>query len=179
MFETRSDSAVKRYRAPWSSQLIAISGFLIVLCIGVSVITAARSSGRALWVAPIPVALAMACALFSIRGYTITPDSILVHRLLWATNLRRAGLESAQFSPGIMRWSVRTFGNGGFFSFSGFYWNKTLGSYRAYVTDPASTVVLCYSSGRTVVLSPAAPEDFVRDLGLELSRQPKFRQVKG
>ena len=76
----------------------------------------------------------------------------------------RAGLESARFLPNAMRWSVRTFGNGGFFSFSGFYWNKLLGGYRAFVTDP--TVVLRYSSSRKGLLSPAEPDDFVHELGL-------------
>ncbi|MGD0258391.1 MAG: PH domain-containing protein [Verrucomicrobiota bacterium] len=56
---------------------------------------------------------------------------------------------------------------GGRFSLSssGFYYNKRLGSYRAYVTDPRHTVVLRYAK-RRVVLSPAAPEDFVHDLAL-------------
>ena len=64
-----------------------------------------------------------------------------------------------------MRRSLRTFGNGGGFSFSGFYYNKRLGSYRAFVTDLHRTVVLRYAK-RRVVVSPAAPEDFVRDLAV-------------
>ena len=54
-------------------------------------------------------------------------------------------------------------GNGGFFSFTGFYRNKTLGAYRAYVTDRHLTVVLRYAE-RTVVISPSSPEAFARDL---------------
>jgi hypothetical protein len=81
------------------------------------------------------------------------------------TRLPRVGLESAQFEPNAMQWSIRTLGNGGFFSFSGFYRNKRLGGYRAFVTDRHQTVVLRYS-GRTVVVSPAAPEQFVQELVL-------------
>jgi hypothetical protein len=66
------------------------------------------------------------------------------------------------------RRSLRTFGNGGAFSFTGFYYNKRLRSYRAYVTDPRRSVVLRYTN-RRVVLSPAAPEDFVQDLALSNS----------
>jgi len=88
-----------------------------------------------------------------------------VHRLLWSTRLPRAGLESAQVEPGTMRGSLRTFGNGGAFSITGFYYNKRLGSYRAYVTDPRRLVVLRYAN-RRVVLSPATPEDFVYDLAV-------------
>lgn len=88
-----------------------------------------------------------------------------MHRLLWDTKLPRIGLESACVEPDALRRSIRTFGNGGAFSFTGFYWNKRLGSYRAFVTDLRRTVVLRYAK-RRVVLSPDAPEEFVRDLAV-------------
>jgi len=64
-----------------------------------------------------------------------------------------------------MRGSIRTFGNGGLFSFTGFYRNRLLGAYRAFVTDPRQAVVLRFPK-RNVVVSPGAPEEFVRDLPL-------------
>ena len=67
--------------------------------------------------------------------------------------------------PRAMRKSLRTCGNGGFFSFTGFYWSKSLGAYRAYVTDLQRTVVLHYNK-RTVIVSPDSPEDFIRELAL-------------
>ncbi len=115
------------------------------------------------WIRSIMAALVFGSALFTIRGYTITADAILVHRLFWSTRLPRAGLKSATFEPGIMCKSIRTCGNGGFFSFTGFYWNKTLKSYRAFVTDHRRTVVLRYER-RTVVVSPGEPEEFIRAL---------------
>ena len=105
--------------------------------------------------------------VISVSGYTITRDAILVHRPLWDTKLPRAGLESASADPEAMRGSLRTFGNGGGFSITGFYYNKRLGSYRAWVTDPHQTVVLRYAN-RRVVLSPDKPGEFVR----QLSGQP-------
>jgi hypothetical protein len=59
--------------------------------------------------------------------------------------------------------SLRTCGNGGAFSFTGWYWSKSLGFYRAFVTDLNSTVVLRFGK-RTVVLSPEDPEDFVSEM---------------
>ena len=41
-----------------------------------------------------------------------------------------------------MRWSLRTFINGGLFSFSGWCYSSLLGAYRAFVTDPNRAVVL-------------------------------------
>ncbi len=96
----------------------------------------------------------------TIRGYTIERDSILVHRFLWATRLSRTGLRSATHDPALIVGGIRVFGNGGFFSFSGWFRNKHLGTYRAYITDPALAVVLRYGD-HTVVLSPEHPERFV------------------
>ena len=136
-----------------------------VICLGVSVgawlgLAAKHPPGVLGCVVLLPLVLLFGTALFTIRGYSISSDSILVHRLLWSTVLPRAGLESAEVELDAMRGSLRTFGNGGAFSFTGFYYNKRLGSYRAYVTDPHRTVVLRYAN-RRVVLSPATPEDFV------------------
>jgi len=126
--------------------------------------------GRGLlpWLGLLPLVLLVGSALFTIRGYTVASDAILVHRLFWATQLPLAGLESAQFEPGAMQRSIRTFGNGGMFAFTGCFRNKLLGPYRAFVTDPHRTVVLHYDR-RTVLVSPSAPEDFVRHLAIVTS----------
>jgi hypothetical protein len=151
---------MKYYKAPWSTSLIIMSAFGAVVCVGSAVGVA--YSGR-LWIALLPLAVLCGGILFTVRGYTVSPDVILVHRLFWMTRLPLAALKSAQFQPNAMRRSLRTFGNGGLFSFTGFFRNSSLGTYRAFVTDPHRTVVLRFPA-RTVVLSPSAPEDFVHDI---------------
>ncbi|MGA2281433.1 MAG: PH domain-containing protein [Verrucomicrobiota bacterium] len=156
---------MKHFKAPWCISLIVVSALVTILCVGITISAqpwAARHGNE--WLAWLPLALVFGCAPFTIRGYTITPDTILVHRLFWATRLPRAGLQSARVDPQAMRWSIRTCGNGGLFSATGFYWNKSLGSYRAYVMNPRRAVVLKFER-RTVVVSPDAPEEFVRELG--------------
>jgi hypothetical protein len=71
-------------------------------------------------------------------------------------------LQSAQFVPVRPGCSIRI-GNGGFFSFSGWYYNTRLGLYRVFVTDHRRMVFLRYPN-RLVAISPAAPEEFVHDL---------------
>ncbi len=161
---------MKRYNAPWGTSLIVASTLVTVICLGVFASSlwaswAIRPLHLFRWGALLPLVLLFGMLPFIIRGYTITHDTILVHRLLWDTKLPRAGLESASAEPDAMRRSLRTFGNGGGFSITGWYYNKRLGSYRAYVTDPHRTVVLRYAN-RRVVLSPATPEDFVQDLAI-------------
>ncbi len=156
---------MRHYKAPWSRSLIITSSLATVLCLGISIGMVWSSHGALPWLALLPLALVCGGALFTVRGYTVTSEAILVHRLFWATRLPLAGLQSARFEPNAMCRSIRTFGNGGLFSFTGFFHNKALGSYRAFVTDLHRTVVLHFPK-RTVVVSPSAPEEFVHDLGV-------------
>jgi hypothetical protein len=167
---SQNNTQLKHYEAPWSTLLIVMSVLTTFLCLGVPAGARLALIGKLPpgWlgcVMLLPLGVLFGAALFTIRGYSIASDCILVHRLLWDTRLPRAGLESASVEPDAMRGSLRTFGNGGGFSFTGFYWNNRLGTYRAYVTDPHRTIVLRYAK-RRVILSPATPEDFVYDLDI-------------
>jgi len=152
----------KHHRAPWSQGLVLWSLLLTGLFLRLAFVLFKHGGGSSLLEGSLMVALTLGCALFAIRGYTITADAILIHRLFWATRLPLAGLKSARFEIASTRWSIRA-GNGGFFSCTGFRYNRSLGLYRVFVTDGARTVVLRYAH-RTVVVSPADPEAFVRDV---------------
>ena len=156
---------MKNYKAPWSTSLIVISSLATALCVGVAIGMLWSSRGMLPWLALLPLVIVCGGALFTVRGYAVTADAILVHRLCWTTRLALAGLQSAKFEPDAMRRSLRTFGNGGLFSFSGLFRNKALGAYRAFVTDPHRTVVLHFPT-RTVVISPSSPNEFVHDIGV-------------
>jgi hypothetical protein len=112
------------------------------------------------WLLPL---ILLGCLPFMVMGYEITEDAIFIRRPLWKTRLDRVGLKSAESVPNVMTKSLRTCGNGGGFSFTGWYWNKPLGFYRAFVTDLNRTVVLRFER-RTVVVSPDDPENFVNAL---------------
>lgn len=152
---------MKSYNAPWAMSLIVISSLCTAVCIGAAIWSLRQSGWKLEWTALIPIVVLCGCVLFIIRGYTVTSDAILVHRLLWTTRLRLTDLQSADFEPNAMRRSLRLFGNGGLFAFSGWFRNHKLGRYRAFVTDPERTVVLHFTR-RTVLVSPSLPEDFVR-----------------
>lgn len=158
---------MKTYQAPWGNSLVAVSALLTLVCVGITFASTPwvlkQAGAWALWLRWLPLGVLAGCLPFVIRGYAITRDSILIRRLFWTTRLVRADLLTAQFVPKAMRKSLRTCGNGGGFSFTGWYWSKALGHYRAYVTDLNRTVVLRFRT-RTVVISPDSPEDFVAAL---------------
>ena len=158
---------MKTYQAPWGRALMFVSGLLAVLSIasavGLPLLLAEVDQGVARWAPWLLPAIVLGCLPFMIRGYVITDDAILIRRLFWTTRLVRAGLKSAESVPKAMSKCLRTCGNGGGFSFTGWYWSKSLGFFRAYVTDLNRTVVLRFEK-RTVVVSPDDPEDFVSEL---------------
>ena len=102
-------------------------------------------------------------ALFTIRGYTVTQDALLIQRLFWKKRIPLQGLKSAQITPDAFRKCIRTCGNGGLFSFSGFYYSKSIGHFRAFATDLANPIVLRFEK-RTLVISPSEPEAFVQNV---------------
>jgi serine/threonine protein kinase len=165
----------KHHKAPWSQGLVFWSLLLTGLCLWLAFTLFKHGGGSSFLVGSLLVALTIICALFAIRGYTITADAILIHRLFWATRLPLAGLQSARFELCATRWAIRA-GNGGFFSATGFHYNRSLGFHRVFATDRARTVVLRYPH-RTVVVSPADPEAFVRDLAI-LPSQPSIKNQK-
>jgi len=110
-----------------------------------------------------PLLILGVAALFTVRGYTVTRDEILVHRLLWKTRLSRRGLRSATHEPQSATHSWRTVGNRGMFGITGWFRNSALGLHRAYMTDFQRTVVLRYE--RSIVLvSPDDPARFIREV---------------
>lgn len=157
------------HSAPASPLLKGVSLGATVLLTGVTaalLITGHAPRGLCL----LPVGVIPICALSVVRGYTVASGTLEIHRLLWTTRVSLEDLRDIRVEPDAMRGSLRLFGNGGLFSFTGWFRNRKLGVYRAFVTDTHRTVVL-RSSKRTVVVSPADPEAFVRDVQAPVLRQ--------
>ncbi len=160
---------MKEYAAPWGKLLTVMSIFATVVCVGVAVavmigsLSEPESATTMRLAALLPVAIIAFAALTRVRGYAITGDEIIVQRPLGSRHFERARLQSAAVDPAALHRSIRLFGNGGFFSFSGVFGSPKLGRYRAYVTDPSRAVVLRFAD-RVVVISPSDPAAFVRDV---------------
>ncbi|MFO1316443.1 MAG: PH domain-containing protein [Burkholderiales bacterium] len=156
--------------ARWSGMLRAASllGAGILVAVGVAAAMAIPRGTRVpfaetfgMLVAVVPPAIVVAAVLTVVRGYDVDRNGLRVRRLLWWTTVPLAGLVRVAADPTLVRGSVRVFGNGGLFAFTGRYRNRTLGPYRAFVTDWTRAVVL-ELPGRAVVVSPADPAAFVR-----------------
>jgi hypothetical protein len=156
--------------ASWPTSLKLISFFGLILLLGVSyqawlAVPPAASAGEfthrfGLTVAAILPILLFGSVLFIVRGYSITATHLYIHRLLWKTAIPLKGFSDIEFAPDKLKCSMRLFGNGGLFAFTGLYQNKTMGRFRLFATDFNCAVIL-YLASKTVVITPKQPQVLV------------------
>ncbi|HYS56392.1 MAG TPA: PH domain-containing protein [Thermoanaerobaculia bacterium] len=156
-----------RFRAaPWSAALKIMSALscLVLLLVPWLAWQATSYTAALSWVgdamALICVLVVMGSLLFVVREYELDDHHLLIHRLLWRTRIDLGGLSRVFRDPEAFKGSIRLFGNGGLFSFSGLFYSRRLGRYRLFATDPSRLVVIVVPP-RTVVISPADPEAFM------------------
>ena len=158
------------FEAPWCLGLKVVTAFTCGLLLSMAGIGLANPSmprvTRLLMVVLPPLGI-LAGALFTIRGYGLTNDALYVRRLWWQTRIRLSGLQSVEVDPNVTRGSWRSCGNGGFFCISGWFYNKKLGSFRFFGTDPKRAVVLNLGR-RRVVVTPGDPRLFAQHLKARL-----------
>ncbi|MEN8208946.1 MAG: PH domain-containing protein [Candidatus Fermentibacteria bacterium] len=155
------------FNAPWGTLLKVISslGTLVLLGVFGGIILSGRAGTAvtAVLYSAIPLLTLSISLLFTVRGYIVSGDSFRIRRLLWFTDTDISLVKSVEYDPKAMTGSLRTFGNGGLFSFSGSYKSGKLGSFKAYVTDFRNCVII-KTPDVTLVVSPENPELFVEVL---------------
>lgn len=152
------------FRAPWSKGLSVITATTVAV-LALIMLAALFAPMRppplaAVLLIGLPPLLAGAAFAGRVRGYVLTEEAITVRRGFWSTRLPLAGLRSVTGDVDAMRGSIRVLANGGVFSFTGRYWNRKLGWYRAFATDPSRAIVLRYPR-LTVVITPHDPQHFI------------------
>ncbi len=160
--------------APWPTSLKAISlvATAVLAVVSWAAVRAIPRGTRVPFaetfgtvVATIPPLIAVVALLFVVTGYEVGLSDLRIQRLLWSTRVRLDGLARAWPDPKAMTCSIRIWGNGGLYAITGYFRNKALGRFRAFVTDPKLAVVLALPS-RVVVVSPAEPRAFLQALTL-------------
>ena len=156
--------------APWPVTLKVVSVLGTALLMGVAIaahraipVPSGFTHAFGLGVALVPVAVLVGALLFVVSDYEIEGTDLYVGRLFSYTRVPLAGLSRVWVEPGVCKGSLRVFGNGGLYSFTGTYYSKRLGRYRLFATDLSRAVALALPA-RTVVVTPAEPHAFVEYL---------------
>jgi hypothetical protein len=156
---------VAEFSAPWSRSLRLLTTSSVVLLLAVALAGLLLGPGQSLvWrtaMVAAPLVVLLGALLFMVRGYVLTDSRIEVRRFGWSTVLPFAGLAAVNAEPQGLRGSLRLFGNGGLFAINGWFWNRRIGRFRAYATDPERAVLLRYRDGRNVVVTPHDVQHFI------------------
>jgi hypothetical protein len=156
---------VAQFSAPWSRSLrvvtIAAVALLLTLVLIGSLVGPRQSWLWRVAMLGVPLVVLVGSLLFMVRGYVLTESQIEVRRFGWSTVLPLAGLAAVSGEPQGLQGSLRLFGNGGLFGISGWFWNRRIGRFRAYATDPERAVLLRYRDGRKVLVTPHDVQHFI------------------
>lgn len=167
----------KYFKAPWDTMLRSISALTVVIMLGFPLYDLSTSggilinTGHPIIIRLVP-AILIILLLFMIRSYKISGNALLVRRLFWNTRIELSDIRSALYDPEGMKGSIKTIGNGGVFSYSGWFYSKKLGKFRALATNRAECVVLNFTDGKTILISPENPQMFLeslRELGVQIN----------
>jgi hypothetical protein len=154
------------YTAPWDVLLILITVIItgvLVAITQVDSITSGLLSGGLIFIA----------MFFGVYGYRIEEGKLKILRLGWTKEVDLTTIRSVEFKPDAMKRSLRRFGIGGLFSYSGLFSNRELGSYKAYVTHRKKTVLIQTKENELIVVSPGNPDGFV-DAVLSITKYPEM-----
>jgi hypothetical protein len=160
------------FRAPWSRSLktasaVVVGALAAMAAAAILIVPARLALVRSLLVL-LPVSAVAMGLIGMVSGYTLTATHLQVRRPLWSTAFPLTQLLGVAGDAQLFKGSLRLFGNGGMFSFTGLFWKRGLGCYRAYATDPARAVILKFPS-RTIVVTPDDPQRFIVRLRTHLA----------
>lgn len=117
--------------------------------------------GPMLLVAIILTAVVLICYLaWTPVSYELSADELIVHfrigRVRYGPILKCSTLETR------LTGAIGLFRNGGLFAVSGIFWNRALGTFRAYVTTSKPTAMLLIQTPRhKIIISPENPQAFL------------------
>jgi hypothetical protein len=158
------------FGAPWGKLLKVTTACTVILMIGISCVglmTGPRGGvdGMIWFVVMVasPLLVIVFSLPFAVRGYVLSRGTLLVKRMGWYSRIDLHGIRGVESDPKAMGGSIRTFGNGGLFGFTGMYWSRRFRIFRVFATDFRYAIVLHLQKG-IVVITPDDPQAFVRDI---------------
>jgi hypothetical protein len=88
-------------------------------------------------------------------GYTLSTDQLVIHRPVKPVVILVRDIQKVILpQPGDMRYTIRTFGNGGLFGIYGKFWNSKFGSMTWYATRRSHYILLELRDKRKIVITP-------------------------
>jgi hypothetical protein len=145
----------------------------LVLVISIPVYFSLKQAHAARWeyvleIAPaafILLSLDISMYLLKPLSVNVAADAIVVDRKIKPVQISFTDIKEIRLvEPSDMRMSIRTFGNGGVFGYTGLYYNRKMGSMRWYCTQRKNYVLIATTKGKKMIVTPDEPGAFMNEL---------------
>ncbi len=103
--------------------------------------------------------------LFSVTGFTLEGNSLIVSRPFWNTTIVIPPGAVAQREPEIREGLLKVMGNGGLFGYTGGFRNRKLGNFKTYATNWSHAVSITSAPDDfCIVVTPEEAELFIQSI---------------
>jgi hypothetical protein len=93
--------------------------------------------------------------LYKINGYRLNVNALIIERPVGKKIFRLSDITSVEVpSKESMRWTIRTFGNGGLFGYWGKFTNKTYGNMTWYASHRSNYILIKIKDEGKIVITP-------------------------
>jgi hypothetical protein len=171
-FQTKVMATPSHFQAPWANSVTTITALTIALFASLILIGFwVGPRGQGWWLGlmvGLPLVITLATGLCAVRGYEVGDQGLVILRWGWPSQIPWQDITEVELDPEAMDGSLRLWGNGGLFCFTGTFRNRKLGIYRAYATHPRKSVVLKGKS-HPIVVTPDQPDRFVELVKLAIN----------
>jgi len=153
--------------ADMSLSVRLVTACVLALTAGILMAALFRRSLPLMGMGTFLAAASLACYLLAPARYELSDGKLTVcfrlGRFRYGQVTHCAPLRDVYRSWSLIR-SLRLFGNGGLFAATGFFWNRRLGIFRAFVTSarPDDLLLVETDTARKIVISPRDPITFAR-----------------
>lgn len=146
-----------KFKAPWDFLLFLFSSVFVLIVLSPLFFFPAYYNIL------VTVILLLLILPFIITGYSIADNKLIIHRPFWKNTFDLFELNRIEINSSAMNNSLRLFGIGGAFSYSGIYSNNLVGKYKAYATSRKKSVVM-YFNKEIIIVTPDSPDNFTNTI---------------
>ncbi len=149
------------YKATLGTSSKIITSIVTILFLGITLYNFYAFSAEAknylyyILITSLIIVTYLICYLLRPVNYILGDGKIIITRPLHNRVVNISMISDVlQASKESMKWTVRTFGNGGLFGYTGKFYSSTYGNMTWYVTKRENYVLLKITDGEKIVLSP-------------------------
>lgn len=150
------------FKVNWDIKIWGITVFVILLLVAADVVAWLYADGAVKWiVVGISVVLIVISAFMAPVKIRITSTGIVLFKLIGKkrflySDMKSIALCDLQVSP-----NIRIAGSGGVMGYTGWFYNKHIGRFIAYIGSMYRTVLITMNNGRQYVVSCLNPDKLV------------------